>query len=292
MVPLQTMSAAPNNRFFQACSTGKTDVVALYLDSGVDPNARDHYHLTGLIWAGRKGRIEVANLLLQRGANIDAEDLTGRTALIHAVVYKRHEFVQFLAKRGANVNPVDMHDCTPLDYATSGSDKEMVALLEPLGAARKSTEAERIPGSRTEITIGQQSGGPNDPFMWPTVHLYHMLEKHCRANYCPAIDHFALVLRISGSLDDFGPEAIERIKRRRPARYITADVVVPVERWKGKRERTIKKCLSEKVRCAIAMCVARLKKDNETVDADALFADVDKAIEEFLATPTPQKSWV
>ena len=41
----------PNNNFFQACSTGKTGVVVAYLDSGVDPNARDHYQLTGLIWA-------------------------------------------------------------------------------------------------------------------------------------------------------------------------------------------------------------------------------------------------
>lgn len=144
----------------------------------------------------------------------------------------------------------------------------------------------------TEISIGQQSGGPGDPFMWPKVHLYHMLEKHCRANYCPAIDHFALVLRVSGSLDDFGPEVIERIKRRRPARYITADIVVPVECWKGKRETTIKEYLGEKVRSALEMCVARLKKDKETVDAESLFADVDKAIEEFLATPTPQKPWV
>ncbi len=286
------MSASPNNRFFQACSTGKTDVVAAYLDSGVDPNARDHYHLTGLIWAARKGRIEVASLLIERGADIEAEDRTDRTALVHAVVFKRHEFVQFLAKRGANVNPVDMHENTPLDYATTGKDKEMVAVLERLGAARKSSEPEPIPGSRTEISIGQQSGGPEDPFMWPTVHLCHMLEKHCLANYCPAIDHISLVLRVSGSLDDFGPEGIERLRRRRPARYITADIVVPVNRWKGKKESAIKKYLAEKVRSALEMCVARLKKDKETVEGDALFADVDKAIAEFLATATPQKAWV
>jgi hypothetical protein len=41
------MSKVPNNKLFQACSTGKTNVVAAYLDSGIDPDARDKYQLTG-----------------------------------------------------------------------------------------------------------------------------------------------------------------------------------------------------------------------------------------------------
>jgi hypothetical protein len=143
----------------------------------------------------------------------------------------------------------------------------------------------------TEISIGQQSGGPGDPFMWPKVHLYHMLGKHCTAQYCPAIGEFALVLRVSGSLDDFGPEAIERLRRRRPARYITADIVIPVPCWEGKTEKEIKKYLAEKVRVALELCVARLKKDKEVVDDNALFAALDKAIAEFLRSPTPHKPW-
>jgi len=101
------MSAVPNNKFFQACSTGKTDVVAAYLDSGIGPNARDQYQLTGLMWAGRKGRIEVAALLIKRRADIEAGDVRGRTALFHAAAYSRYEFVQFLARLGANVSPID-----------------------------------------------------------------------------------------------------------------------------------------------------------------------------------------
>src|SRR5262249_5877756 len=128
------MSKAPNNKFFQACSTGKANVVAAYLDGGIDPNARDKYQLTGLMWAGRKGRIEVADLLIKRGADIEAGDNRGRTAFFHAVPYQRYEFIEFLAKLGANVNPIDSHGCTPLDVATT---RRMVALLERLGAVRK-----------------------------------------------------------------------------------------------------------------------------------------------------------
>ena len=117
-----------------------------------------------------------------------------------------------------------------------------------------------------------------------------MLKKHCQTKYCRAIDHFALVLRISGT-DDFGPEAIERIRRRRPARYITADIVIPVERWLGKTERQLKKYLAVQVRRALEECARRLKKDKEEVDEAALLADVDAAIAEFLRSPTPHRPW-
>jgi hypothetical protein len=143
----------------------------------------------------------------------------------------------------------------------------------------------------TSISIGQQSGGPEDGFGWPKVHLYMMLEKHCTGNYCQAIDHFGLVLRVSGALDDFGPEAIERIRRHRPSRRITVDIVVPVSRWKGKSEDDCKHYLAGKVRLALEMCVARLKKDRETIDDLALFADVDAGIAEFLSSPTPHEPW-
>jgi hypothetical protein len=142
----------------------------------------------------------------------------------------------------------------------------------------------------TEISIGQQSEG-GDRMGWPKVHLYHMLLKHCTASYCPSIDHFALVLRCSSSADEFGPEAIERVRRRRPARYIAADIVVPLARSVDKTEKQIKEHLAGRVRLALEMCVARLKNDKEVVDDVVLFEHVDAAIAEFLRAPTPHKVW-
>jgi hypothetical protein len=142
----------------------------------------------------------------------------------------------------------------------------------------------------TEISIGQQSEG-GDRMGWPKVHLYHMLLKHCTASYCPNIDHFALVLNCSSAADEFGPESIERIRRRRPARYITADINVPLAASIDKTEKQIKEYLAARVRLALEMCVARLKKDKEVVDAVAFFEHVDAAIAEFLRTPTPHKVW-
>jgi len=128
------MKNSPPGKYFTACSTGKADAVAAFLADGVDPNARDKYQLTGLMWAGRKGHVDVAKILLDRGADIDAGDVRNRTALFHAVTYKRYAFVDFMVERGANLDPVDTHGWSPLDFARCNHNKKMEALLVRLGA--------------------------------------------------------------------------------------------------------------------------------------------------------------
>jgi ankyrin repeat protein len=121
-------------KFFNACSTGKHEAVASFLASGVDPEQRDSNHLTGLIWAGRKGHVGVARVLLDYGAALETGDIRQRTALFHAATYQRYEFVQFLAVRGANVSPIDTHGWTPLDFSHVSRHLKMVKLLKELGA--------------------------------------------------------------------------------------------------------------------------------------------------------------
>jgi ankyrin repeat protein len=128
------MNAKAPQRFFNACSTGKPAVVAEYLARGVDPEARDTNHLTGLIWAGRKGHVAVSEVLLEAGATINTGDIRNRTSLFHAVTYKRYEFVHHLIGRGADPNTVDTHGWSALDFAVSNQDQKMVELLSEYGA--------------------------------------------------------------------------------------------------------------------------------------------------------------
>ena len=128
------MKVSPKTAFFRACSTRKAKTVQSLLEGSFDPETRDHYHLTGLIWAGRKGRVEVAKVLLAHGVEIDATDVRDRTALYHAVTYKRYDFVEYLAAAGANLSPIDKHGWTPLDFAMTNNDAKMVDLLQRLGA--------------------------------------------------------------------------------------------------------------------------------------------------------------
>jgi ankyrin repeat protein len=128
------MSQSASQKFFNACSTGKSKLVCDFLAAGVDPESRDSYRLTGLIWAGRKGHIGVAKALLLHGAKLETGDVRHRTALFHAVTYKRYDFVKFIAGQGADLSPVDTHGWTPLDVSVSSCHKKMVDLLTSLGA--------------------------------------------------------------------------------------------------------------------------------------------------------------
>ncbi|MCC6151164.1 MAG: ankyrin repeat domain-containing protein [Planctomycetes bacterium] len=141
-----------SQKFFSACSTGKLEVVKGFLDNGVDPDARDKYGLTGLMWTGRKGHVQVAQLLLSRGAGIELGDANRRTALFHGVTFQRYELVKFLAQQGANVSPVDYHDWTPLDFSRTSGHKKMVALLEALGGLGRYTEGKSQPKQKKAVT--------------------------------------------------------------------------------------------------------------------------------------------
>jgi Ankyrin repeats (3 copies) len=56
--------------FVLACAYGRTAVVELLLEHGVDHRARDHYGLAGLQWAEANGHTEVVDLLTRRGAAV------------------------------------------------------------------------------------------------------------------------------------------------------------------------------------------------------------------------------
>jgi hypothetical protein len=135
------------------------------------------------------------------------------------------------------------------------------------------------------ITIGAQCGGPDTgPIGQIKVDLWRALRDECRESFCPAIDEYALVLRIAGSLDDFGPESIERVRRRRPDRYITADIVIPVAVWRPLSLDQSKYYLARRVREAVSTCARRLSADGEAIDASALLSKVDAGIERFLSS--------
>jgi hypothetical protein len=136
------------------------------------------------------------------------------------------------------------------------------------------------------ISIGEQAGEPDDGGLGCLkVSLYQWLLRYCRRTYCPSVDHFALVLRVSGSLDQFGREGIERIRRNRKQRYIGADIIVPEQEWRSRTEKQLKVYLADQVRQALRLCVLRIQKDGDDLDERRLLGQVDKAIAKFLQAP-------
>ncbi|MCW5558601.1 MAG: hypothetical protein KIT22_12310 [Verrucomicrobiae bacterium] len=132
------------------------------------------------------------------------------------------------------------------------------------------------------ISIGAQCGGPEDGGLGDIkVDLYRLFLRHCRSSYCPSVAHYALALRIDGEFQKFGAEGIERIRRSKRDRYIGADIVIPDSVWQGRSRNELRDYLARQVRAALQRCVARLRKDKESVNESQLFEEIDAAIAEF-----------
>jgi hypothetical protein len=132
------------------------------------------------------------------------------------------------------------------------------------------------------ISVGAQCGGPVDGGLCDIkIDLWKLFCIHCKRTYCPSIKHFAVALRIGGKFIDYSPEIIDAIRRNKREFYIGVDIVIPRKTWQGKTTNQLRDYLADRVREALVLCVARLRKDKEVIDEAKLFADIDKAIGEF-----------
>ena len=129
------------------------------------------------------------------------------------------------------------------------------------------------------ISIGAQCGGPIDNGVSTIkIDLCRLFRKYCTSTYCPAVDHYALALRVGGKFLDYTPELIHKVRRSRKERYIGCDIDIPVAIWEPQTTDQLKNYLANKVREAIEILVKRLEKDKETVDSEKLFSEIDNAI--------------
>jgi ankyrin repeat protein len=79
-----------------AVAARSADVVALLLDRGADPNARQQVGYTPLMGAAGAGRTELVNLLLARGADPTLAADDGKTAASCARDHGHHELADRL----------------------------------------------------------------------------------------------------------------------------------------------------------------------------------------------------
>ena len=160
--------------FVKAIIDGNNNTIQRALDLQVDPNAKNRFGDTALIWAVFRDRKPLVETLLKRGANpniagtyqkaplhwaaehnivhqmellarsgakIDIYDKRFRTPL-HFAVEKGHlEAIRFLLKHGADPNWVNGADETPLYLAIKGDKPYAVELLVLAGADPKKTSS-------------------------------------------------------------------------------------------------------------------------------------------------------
>ena len=133
------------------------------------------------------------------------------------------------------------------------------------------------------VSIGCECGGPEAAVVGELkVALYQALARRLSATHCEAVDEYAIVLRVDGSLDRFGDEGIARMRFAKKARHITADVRIPMAVWQPMNARDTRRYLARQVRATLELFVQRLQKDGHRVDASRLFAEVDVGLADYL----------
>jgi hypothetical protein len=91
-----------------------------------------------------------------------------------------------------------------------------------------------------------------------------------------------LVLRIDGSLKQYGAEGVDRIRRNKKDKYIAADICIPERRWKDVSQVEFNRYLASAVKSALATCAAYLKKQKVLVDTESLLLDYAEVEADFL----------
>jgi len=143
-----------NTALHLACKSGHTDIVALLLDKGADPNKNNDAHETPLQIAALSddSRIDIMKLMIDKGAKIHLKNKTNETPLHHAV---RIDHVQLLLSAGVDIDAQNSNGETALDLTDNKYIRDLI-LSEKKKKIEESTNKKFKPGySSLHITSEQ-----------------------------------------------------------------------------------------------------------------------------------------
>jgi uncharacterized protein len=140
-----------NSALWEACTKGDLQAAQDALAAGAEPNTRDKYGITPLMYAARGDRPDMANppatdhpaivqLLIKSGANVNSSTNSGFVALFWAARYGHVQAAKVLIDNGANVNAQDNTGATAVKWATTNQAAsppnygQVIALLKAAGA--------------------------------------------------------------------------------------------------------------------------------------------------------------
>jgi len=134
------------------------------------------------------------------------------------------------------------------------------------------------------VSLAYESGGPDVNIQPHILRLRELLETFCKGPYSHEVQGFALVLRIDGCMKTYGCEGVDRIRRSKQDKYITADICIPEKRWKGVSAREFSRYLSSAVKSALEVCGTYLRQHKVDVDFESLLLDYSEAEAKLLGT--------
>ncbi len=124
--PTPTAPATQNETIHKAAAKGDLADIRIFLESGVDPNARTDSGNTPL---HSVQTVEAALYLIEQGADVNAMNNTKWTPLLMAALKKNIPVVQALLEKGADINAPDGSDMTALHHAVRRKSLPLVQLL-------------------------------------------------------------------------------------------------------------------------------------------------------------------
>ena len=131
--------ARERTALIEAIIAGHTDIVALLLQNGADPNGEskvsvDQGHVLPLHAAVRSGRPAILAMLLAAGADVEGRDKAENTALIIAASSGSEEMLLALLAGGARIGSTDNRGWTALTAARLKNHPQVEQILLELGA--------------------------------------------------------------------------------------------------------------------------------------------------------------
>ncbi|HVW86306.1 MAG TPA: ankyrin repeat domain-containing protein, partial [Bryobacteraceae bacterium] len=137
---IETRDAHGNTPLMYAAAYGSAEGVELLLKRGANPNAKNDFDATALLWAANDPA--KARLLIAKGADVNARSKNGRTPLLVAATCDGcSETVRLLLAKGADVNAADNQGETALLLATWANDIDAIRLLLAKGAHADGADA-------------------------------------------------------------------------------------------------------------------------------------------------------
>lgn len=132
------------------------------------------------------------------------------------------------------------------------------------------------------VTIGCEGGGPETRVVCHAkVPLAQALERTVTSSYSQPVSEYALVLRVSGSLQSYGEEGLAKLRLYKSRRLITVDIQVPECAWKPLSARELQEYISRQVLNAVEARAARLERES-LVQREQLLSAVHKGIAQYL----------
>jgi hypothetical protein len=103
-----------------------------------------------------------------------------------------------------------------------------------------------------------------------------------RRDYGAKVTRLAIILRVSGALQDFGSEGPERLFVRRKDKYLEIDLAIPRSAWEEKPLPEVRRYLVRGLRSAFALLKERLLTVDREANVDGWESDFGACLDQFL----------